>query len=59
MDEKGEITEFKGKKNDWLDLMGKHAGEVQKYAKVNRLDFDDKFDLSRIVEFYNSLFEKK
>ena len=56
MNEKGEINEFNGKRKDWLDIMGKQAGEVQKYAKVNRLNFEEKYDLTRIVEYYNSLF---
>lgn len=59
MDERGDIVEFKGKKSDWLVMMGKHEKEVQKYAKANRLDFDDKYDLSRILDYYNSFFEKK
>ena len=43
-------------KNDLLDLMGKRSEEVEKYAKTNRLKFDDKYDLARIVAYYNSLF---
>lgn len=56
LDEKGDITEFKGKKNEWIQLMDDHAEEVQRYSKVNRLDFDDKYELIKIVRFYNSLF---
>jgi len=33
--------------------------EIKEYAKVNRLDFDDKYELIRIVDYYNSLFVKK
>ena len=56
LDEKGNITEFKGNKNDLLDLMGKKSETVEKYIKVNRLKFEDKSDFARIVAYYNSLF---
>lgn len=54
--EDGNIVEFIGKRGDWLDLMKDRKDEVQKYAKSNRLDFEDKYDLSRIIAYYNSLF---
>ena len=50
------IEEFIGSKNDLLDLMGNKAEEVEKYIKANRLKVDDKQDLTRIVDYYNSLF---
>lgn len=50
------IEEFVGSKNDLLDLMGNKAEEVEKYIKANRLKVDDKQDLTRIVDYYNSLF---
>ena len=56
LDEEGNIEIFSGNKNDLLDLMGKQSEEVEKYAKTNRLKFDDKYDLARIVAYYNSLF---
>jgi hypothetical protein len=31
---------------------------VQNFAKENRLDFDDKYELSRIIAFYNSMFPR-
>ena len=55
----GSIEEFIGKKNDWLSLMENKEEDVKAFAKENRLDFDDKYELTRIVEFYNSLFAKK
>jgi hypothetical protein len=58
LNENGAISEFVGKKNDWLYEMGNYGDEVQKYAKSNKLDFDEKKDLTRIVEYYNSLFKK-
>jgi hypothetical protein len=58
LQENGEIKEFAGKKNDWLYEMGNRGSDVQKYAKANKLDFDEKKDLTRIVEYYNSFFNK-
>jgi hypothetical protein len=56
LNEKGEIAEFKGNRNDLLDLMGKQGDEVEKYIKLNKLKFEEKADLARIVTYYNSLF---
>jgi hypothetical protein len=56
--ENGDIVEFTGKKNDWYDLMRPKTDEVERYVKSNRLDFTDKYELGRIVSFYNSLFKK-
>jgi hypothetical protein len=53
----GDISEFRGKKNDWLYEMGNYGDEVQKYAKSNKLDFDEKKDLMRIVEYYNTFYK--
>jgi hypothetical protein len=55
--ENGDIVEFNGKKNDWYDLMRPKADEMERYVKSNRLDFDEKYELSRIVAYYNSLFK--
>ncbi|MEO5600949.1 MAG: hypothetical protein ABIR06_08485 [Cyclobacteriaceae bacterium] len=54
--EDGTIEDFKGKKNDLLDLMGNKVNSVEKYIKANRLDFDDKYDVARMVAYYNTLF---
>src|SRR5690242_6239730 len=59
LDESGTIVEFKGTKNDWIALMGNKGPEVQRYVKTNKLDFDDKKELVRIVTYYNSLFAKR
>ncbi|HRG08616.1 MAG TPA: hypothetical protein PLJ08_08555, partial [Cyclobacteriaceae bacterium] len=56
--ENGIIEEFRGKKNDWYELMPVKAEEVEKFAKQNRLSLDDKYELSRVIEYYNSLFSK-
>lgn len=55
LDEKGNINEFTGNKNDLLDLMGKKSDDVEKYMKANRLKYDDKYDFARIVAYYNSI----
>lgn len=55
----GKIEEIPNpKRNDWLALMENKTDEVKSFAKENRLDFDDKYELIRIVEYYNSLFQK-
>ena len=57
--ENGNIEDFIGKRSNWLDLMGNRADEIHDYAKDNRLDFDRKYDLKRIIDYYNSFFNKK
>lgn len=59
LEESGNIREFQGNKNEWLYLMGNQAEQVQRYVKSNKLDFDEKPELTKIVAYYNSLFEKK
>jgi hypothetical protein len=53
--ENGDIQEFTGNKNDLLDMMGKKSDDVEKYMRKNRLRFDDKDDLTKIIEYYNSI----
>lgn len=54
--ENGNIQDFSGKRSDWLNLMGNQGDDVLDYAKENKLDFDRKYDLKRIIDYYNSLF---
>jgi hypothetical protein len=56
MNDKGDITEFAGNRNDLLDLMGRKSEDVEKYMKTNRLKIEDKYDFAKIVDYYNSLF---
>jgi hypothetical protein len=56
LDEKGVITEFKGKKIELLNLMGKKSEDVEKYIKTNRLKIEEKDDFAKVVAYYNSLF---
>ena len=53
--EDGSIEDFRGNKNDLIAMMGNKGKTVEKYIKANRLDFDDKYDVARIVAYYNSL----
>jgi hypothetical protein len=56
LDDKGEISEFTGNKNDLLEMMKNKGDEVEKYIKTNKLRHEDKNDFTRIVAYYNSLF---
>ena len=56
LDERGNINEFVGKKNDLLNLMGRYGKTVDAYIKENRYKIEDKEDLLKIVEYYNSFF---
>ena len=56
--ENGSIEAVTGKKSEWLDWMGGWAEDVQKFAKANRLDFDNRFELKRILDYYNSLIKR-
>lgn len=53
--EDGTLEDFRGNKNDLLAMMGNKSKSVEKYIRSNRLDFDDKYDVARIVAYYNSL----
>lgn len=58
LEENGNIAEFIGNKNDWIYMMGNRGPEVQKFVKTNRLDFSDKYELVKIINYYNSFFVK-
>lgn len=51
----GTIEDFRGNKNDLLNKMGNKEKAVEKYIHDNRLDFADKYDVAKIVAYYNSL----
>jgi hypothetical protein len=57
LSDSGNITEFIGKKSDFLKLMGKYAGSVEDYMRENKLDVEDRNDIVKIVAYYNSLFK--
>ena len=55
MKENGNIELLTGKKSEWLDLMGGWAEDIQKFAKSNRLDFDNRYELKKILDHYNAI----
>jgi len=55
MAEDGTLEAFRGTKNDLLGLMGDRKKEVQKFVRANKLDYDDKYDVARMIKYYNSL----
>jgi hypothetical protein len=55
--ENGDIEEFIGSKNDLLDLMGRHGDKVDEFIRKNRLRYDQREDMVRIIDYYNSLQE--
>ncbi len=57
--ENGNIESFSGRRSDFYDLMGNKENEVHAFVKENRLDFDRKYHLKLIIDYYNSLFTKK
>jgi hypothetical protein len=58
LEENGNIVPFLGDKRDLLDKMGKYDEDVEKYIRANRLKMDDKYDVVKIVNYYNSFFDK-
>lgn len=56
MDEKGNINQFKGKKAELLNMMGRRADDVDQFMRKNRLKIEDPLDFKRTVAYYNSLF---
>lgn len=57
IEENGNINEFTGNKNDLLAKMGNHGEDVEKFTKANKLKYDEKYDLAKIVAYYNSFFK--
>lgn len=55
LDERGNITKYSMKKKDLLRVLNKRAGKIEEYMKVNHLKADKRFDLSRIISFYNGI----
>jgi hypothetical protein len=55
--ENGLIEQFAAKRNDWYDLMGSRQNEMHDYIKENHLDLDRKYDIKRVIDYYNSTFK--
>ena len=59
LSDNGDIETFSGKKEkDWYTLMGNKAPEVNTYMKGSNLDLNKKYDVQKIIDYYNSLFRK-
>ena len=58
LNDRGDIEPFSGKKEkDWYALIENKATEMNTYIKDCNLDFDKKYDLQKIIDYYNSLFK--
>ncbi len=57
--EDGKIVQVKGNKNEFIDLMGSRDKEVREYMKANRLGLERKNEITRVINYYNSLFPAK
>lgn len=55
LDSEGTITKYSLKKKDLLRVLNKRTDKVNEYIRVNRLKPDRRYDLSRIVSFYNGI----
>jgi hypothetical protein len=55
LNNRGDIESFSGQKQELLQLMGNQSDKVEKFMRANRLRVDEKYDLARIIEYYNSL----
>ena len=57
LDEKGNISQFTIKKSELFNMMGRQAQDVEDYMKENKLKIEDRYDLAKIVAYYNSFFK--
>lgn len=57
--ENGKIEQFTARRNDWYDLMDNKQNDIHAFVKENNLDFDRKYDLKRIVDYYNSFYSSR
>lgn len=55
LDNLGNITKYSTKKRDLLRVLHKRADKVDEYMKVNHLKADKRYDISRIISFYNGI----
>lgn len=55
LDENGKISRYNLKKRDLLRVLNKRADKVNAYMKVNHLRADKRYDISRIISFYNGI----
>ena len=57
MDDKGNISEYSGKRADLMNRFGRYAPDVERYVRQNRLRLDERNDFIRVIEYYNSFFK--
>jgi hypothetical protein len=57
INEDGDVMQFTGNRHDLLEHMGNQADEVDKYMRSNHLTLDDKYEFSKVIGYYNSLFK--
>jgi len=55
LDERGKITKYNMKKRDLLRVLSNRAAKIEEYMRINRLKADKRYDLSRIISFYNGI----
>lgn len=58
LDQKGNINKYSMKRNDLLEVMKQKDDEIKKYMKKNRLKYDRREDLVKVVAYYNALLEE-
>ncbi len=59
LNDNGDIETFSGKnEKNWYALMENKSSEVSSYVKDSNLDIHKKYDLQKIIDYYNSLFKK-
>jgi hypothetical protein len=55
LDRQGNITPYNLKKKELLQVVVKRQSQVSEFIKKNRLKFDRRNDIVRIIAFYNAL----
>jgi hypothetical protein len=55
LDRKGNITPYNLKKRELMQAVAQRQSQVSDYIKKNRLKFDRRTDIIRIIAFYNAL----
>lgn len=51
----GKISYFDGSKKGLMSLLSDKSHRIEQYLRENRVDLNDKEDMTRIIKFYNDL----
>lgn len=51
----GQIKAFDGSKKGLLTLLSDKSHKIEQYLQENRVNFDSKEDMARVINFYNTL----